>query len=174
MIPQVSPDLRPPDGPLADPAFVAGLRPIPSGPVHTGAPRPASDLVGVTPGGSSVEFQIDSTDQAILLVFLSTRCEGCDGFWRGLKDSDAAAFPSSVSAVVVTRGPTRVASTDVEAAARGISRVPVIMSDAGWVDYGVTGYPFFVLVDPASRTVVAETVGFGWPDVHAMIRAAGY
>jgi hypothetical protein len=36
----------------------------------------------------------------------------------------------------------------------------------------VTGYPFFVLVDAPNRTVVGETVGFGWSDVISMIGAA--
>jgi hypothetical protein len=51
--------------------------------------------------------------------------------------------------------------------------VPLVMSDAAWADYRVTGYPFFVLVDAAHGTVVGETVGFGWSDVRSMIDASG-
>jgi hypothetical protein len=60
----------------------------------------------------------------------------------------------------------------VEAASGRLGSVPVVMTDAAWSDYRVTGYPFLVLVDPETRTVIGETVGFGWSDVHAMIRAA--
>jgi len=48
----------------------------------------------------------------------------------------------------------------------------VIMSEEAWTEYRVLGYPFFVLVDPSTRTVLGETVGFGWSDVVSMIRAA--
>ena len=50
--------------------------------------------------------------------------------------------------------------------------VPVVMSDAAWNDYRVTGYPFFVLVDAVRGVIVGETVGFGWPDVRALIEAS--
>src|SRR5664280_3101984 len=72
-----------PGGPLSDPAFVAGLRPIPSGSA-TGQPYwPASDLKGTRPAGSSIEIRIADAGHPILLVFLNTRCDGCDEFWRG-------------------------------------------------------------------------------------------
>jgi hypothetical protein len=77
-----------------------------------------------------------------------------------------------VSTVVVTKGPATTEPAAVEQVAAGITRVPVIMSDEAWTDYRVTGYPFFVLVDAPARTVVGETVGFGWPDVISMVRTA--
>jgi len=52
--------------------------------------------------------------------------------------------------------------------------VPVVMSDAAWADYRVTGYPFFVLVDAAQGVIVGETVAFGWSDVRALIEASGH
>jgi hypothetical protein len=33
----------------------------------------------------------------------------------------------------------------------------------------VTGYPFFVLVDPAARRIVREAVAFGMEDVLALL-----
>ncbi len=47
------------------------------------------------------------------------------------------------------------------------------MSDTPWADYRVTGYPFFVLVDPAARRVIGETVAFGMEDVLALLGATG-
>ena len=47
------------------------------------------------------------------------------------------------------------------------------MGDETWADYRVTSYPFFVLVDPVTATVVGETVGFGWSDVISMISSSG-
>jgi hypothetical protein len=74
--------------------------------------------------------------------------------------------------VIVTKGPETVARREIERVAVGINRIPVIMSEEAWTEYRVLGYPFFVLVDPSTRTVLGETVGFGWSDVVSMIRAA--
>jgi hypothetical protein len=161
----------PKGGPLSDPGFVAGLRPIPSGAVGAPSAWPATDIVGVSPAGNPVEARIGQFGGLVLLAFLTTRCDGCEEFWRGLADSDRTDLPGSVSTVVVTKGPATTAPAAVEQVAAGIT-VPVIMSDEAWTDYRVTGYPFFVLVDALARTVIGETVGFGWSDVISMIRTA--
>jgi hypothetical protein len=165
-----------PDGrqsPLSDPAFVAGLRPIPSQSPDVTTGWPASDVVGKTPQGAPVEIVIGGLDGPLLLAFLHTECDGCEEFWRGLADGGGVELPGSVSVAIVTKGPGTIAPEDVQQAARGVNRVPVVMSDRAWTDYRVLGYPFFVLVDPVSDTVRGETVGFGWSDVISMIRAAG-
>jgi hypothetical protein len=160
-----------PEGPLTDPAFVAGLRPIPSTPPGAGAPWPAADIVGVSPAGASVGALMGGSDGLVLLAFLATRCEGCEEFWRGLRDGADVDLPGSVTVVAVTRGPGTISPADLDEVATGIDGA-VIMSDAAWTDYRVSGYPFFVLVEVRSRRVVGETVGFGWPDVASMVRAA--
>ena len=163
--------------PLSDPEFVSGLRPIPSAgpPGSVGhATWSASDIVGVRPSGEPVSFRIDEHQGAVLVAFLAIRCDGCDEFWRGFRDRADSELPTGVSTIVVTKGPTSLAATDVELVAAGINSLPVIMSDEAWNDYRVTGYPFFVLVDAGARSIVGETVGFGWPDVLSMIRSAGY
>jgi hypothetical protein len=158
---------------MDDPSFVAGLRPIPSGPLAPSERRPATDLVGVSPAGDGVEVLLRDLDRPVLLCFLHVRCDGCEQFWRGLADAAESEpeLPDTVSAVVVTKGPGSVESAAVARAAAGVTRVPVVMSDAAWADYRVSAYPFFVLVDPGSTSVVGETVGFGWSDVRTMIGA---
>ena len=153
-----------PQSPLSDPGFVAGLRPIPSHPDGTAPDWPATDLAGVRPDGTPVVIDLAAASRPVLMVFLTTECDGCDQFWRGLSDP-----PPDVDAVVVTRGPGAVASLDVANLASGLSRVPVVMSDAAWSDYRVTGYPFLVLVEPATRRILGESVGFGWPDVDVLL-----
>lgn len=157
---------------MSDATFVAGLRPIPTG-SHPGEPRPAADIVGTTPQGGDVELRIDLFDQLVLLAFLHTECDGCDEFWSGFAGDSGVTMPTSVSPVIVTKGADTISAADVERLAQGIHRLPVVMSDRAWGDYQVLGYPFFVLVDPSSGTVVGETVGFGWSDVISMIRATG-
>jgi hypothetical protein len=146
---------------------MAGLRPIPSQPDGAAPDWPATDLVGVRPDGTPVAIDLAATSRPVLLVFLTTECDGCDQFWRGLADP-----PTDVDAVVVTRGPTVVASFDIANLATGLSRVPVVMSDAAWSDYRVTGYPFLVLVEPATRRILGESVGFGWSDVDMLLASS--
>jgi hypothetical protein len=179
MTPSIStdrPDHEPREGrpdPRWDPAFRAGLRPIPSGPVESSRQQTAADIKGVRPSGASVEVVISATEQPVLLLcFLHVRCDGCEEFWRALKDSTAPVLPADLSAVVVTRGPESMDPAEVERAALGIHQVPVVMSDQAWDDYRVLGYPFFVLVDPEGGTVIGETVGLGWSDVLSMVEAS--
>jgi len=149
-------------GPLSDPEFVAGLRPVPSGLDNSAPTWPAVDLVGVRPDGSPLVIELAGRSRPVLLVFLTIDCDGCDLFWNGLADG-----PAEVDVVAVTKGPTEVSPHEVAARATG----PVVMSGAAWVDYRVTGYPFLVLVDPSARRIVAESVGFAWSDIEAMLAA---
>lgn len=158
--------------PLADPAFLAGLRPIPTGPLVPSEQRPAVDLEGEDPTGDPVEIRIATRAGPVLLCFLQTRCDGCEEFWRGLGAPPGSGWPDGLSLVAVTHGPDTVDRSEVARLSAGTGTVPVVMSDRAWDDYRITGYPFFVLVDPGPSLVVGETVGFGWSDVRAMVEAA--
>jgi hypothetical protein len=94
---------------------------------------------------------------------------GCRAFWDVLRRVEDSHLPDDVSSVVVTRGPSVVAFEEVTASAVGFRQVPVIMSDQAWTDYRVTSYPFFVVAEARSRTVIAETVGLGWDDVLSLL-----
>jgi hypothetical protein len=163
-----------PASPLSDPEFVAGLRPIPSGSLGHETARAAPDIVGTDPAGRPITIRIDSFAGPILVAFLHINCDGCDEFWRGFRDSSRTEVPSATAAAIVTKGPATVPAVEIEEAATGISETPVVMSDDAWTGYRVLGYPFFVLVDPLTRTVIGETVGFGWQDVVSMVRATGH
>jgi hypothetical protein len=154
---------------------VAGLRPVPFGPLAPGTRRPAADIVGMTTEGAPIEVRIGHPGPPLLVAFLHTRCDGCDQFWRGLGGGAGSELPASVDAVVVTKGGGQVAADEVRALAlRCDPRVPVVMSDQAWSDYQVLGYPCFVLVDRIGGVIVGETTAFGWSDVASMIREAGY
>jgi hypothetical protein len=157
---------------MADPGFVAGLRPIPAGPAVAPVPWSASDIVGEDLEGHPTDVRLHALAGPLLLCFLQTQCDGCDEFWQGLGAPPDAEWPDGLSVVAVTKGPGTVDRSEVVRVAAAAGQVPVVMSDQAWADYRVTGYPFFVLVDASAGTVVGETVGFGWSDVHAMIRAA--
>ncbi len=164
--------------PLTDPLFLGGLRPVPTGGVGGAIGWPAASIVGKDPTGNPLTIAVDETDhRPLLLAFLSVDCLGCHEFWVGFADrpdGSGLCEPglSSVRAVVVTKGPEHVAPGDVAAVSVEMGSVPVVMSEGAWSDYRVSGYPFFVVVDPTARTVLAETVGMGWSDVHAILPKA--
>jgi hypothetical protein len=160
----------PMSGPLSDPAFVAGLRPIPSGPLPGEPAGPTEDIVGTDPSGCPVTFRIDDVAGHLLLLFLHVHCDGCDEFWRGLREIDPNTLAPSIAMLAVTKGPGSVDRHEVERAAAG-SRSVTVMSDKAWIDYRVTGYPHLILVDPSVRSIVAETVGFGWADVDSIVQS---
>lgn len=153
--------------PLDDPEFVAGLRTVPSGVGVAPVPWSAADISGVTPEGAPLVVEFGTRRGTVLLVFLSTHCDGCDVFWRGARD----AAPAEVDIVIVTKGPGGVSAAEVGQLAEGMA-TPVVLSDRAWTDYRVTGYPFLVLVDPTSRKVLGESVGFGWSDIATLLDQA--
>ncbi len=157
-----------PANPLDDPGFVAGLRPVPSGIGDAPTAWPAADVAGVAPDGTPVALDLDARHRPVLLVFLSTNCDGCDLFWRGL----AVQAPRGVDAVVVTKRPAAVPDYELSVLADAMA-APVVLSDRAWADYRVTGYPFLVLVDPATRRILGESVGFGWSDVATLLGDPG-
>jgi hypothetical protein len=72
---------------------------------------------------------------------------------------------------VVTREEPLADRREVLALSQGVDRWPVVMSDAAWSDFDVYGYPFFVLLDGTSRSVVGETIGFDWTDVERLLES---
>lgn len=139
--------------------------------VQPEAGRAAADIVGVTPTGERIEIHIDGVGGgrgSLLIAFLTARCDGCDIFWQGFGERRPSAqppLPPDVTPVIVTKGPKAIDPAEVVRLGAATGDVAVVMSDAAWDEYRVFGYPFFVLVDVVTRTVVAETVGFGWDDL---------
>jgi hypothetical protein len=156
-------------GPLSDPEFVAGLRPVPSGLEGHSVAWPAVELDGVTPDGAPVRVALEGLDGSLLLAFLATRCDGCETFWNGLGAGGPLGGLRSVRVVVVTKGPSGADPAEVRRLAAELGPVAVVMSDTAWAEYRVSGYPFFVLVDPVAKRVVGETVAFGMEDVLALL-----
>jgi len=148
---------------------VAGLRPVPSAIGDAPVAWSAADLSGVDPDGMPIRVDLASSLRPGLLVFLSTNCDGCDLFWTGLRRD----LPPGVDVVVVTKGPANVRADEVAVTAADVP-VSVVMSDAAWADFRVTSYPFLVLVEPHTRRILGESVGFGWSDVAALLDSGGH
>ncbi len=155
---------------LSDPAYLAGLRPIPTGALSTPRPVPTHRISGQTPGGEHVDVTLGGSGR-VLLCFLATRCDGCDSFWHGLGDETPEPLPSDVSCVIITKSAPDADVAEVQGLSGGISRWPVVMTSEAWHLFEAFSYPFFVLVDGESHDVIGETVGFGWADVRMMMSA---
>src|SRR5579875_2121234 len=109
----------------------------------------APTLVGATAGGDPVRLDFAGGDGApTLLAFLGTGCTSCQPFWAALGQGG---LPPAVQTVIVTRGSDRESPARVRALAPAGSAV--VMSPTAYADYGVSGTPYFVLVE---RTIVGE------------------
>lgn len=155
-------------GRLSDPAYLAGLRPIPTGTLPTPRPAPTDRISGHAPRGEPVEVSLRRSGR-ILLCFLATRCDGCDSFWQGLGDGASEPLPADVSCVILTKSASEADVVEVQRLSEEIGRWPVVMTSEAWHQFQVLSYPFFVLVEGASCDIVGETVGFGWADVRTMV-----
>ena len=128
----------------------------------------AADLTGTRPDGTPVTIPISGTRASTLLAFLGSTCLTCDGLWRGADRADRGARDLRI--VVVTRGPEVESSRLV--ASKAPRSVPVVMSEAAWVAYGVRAAPAFVVVDASSGTPISIDVSTRWPGVIDAARAA--
>ena len=158
-----------PTNPLTDPHFVAGLRPVPVGdrrrtgghgarPTCPGWIRTASLSASIS-GPPCVRAARVPVDQLRRLRPVlggppgrpAVRCR------RGRRDQGAG----------------RRAASEVAAAA---AASPLLWScpTPAWVDYRVTSYPFLVLVEPRTRRILGESVGFGWSDVAVLLDAGDH
>lgn len=137
----------------------------------------APELSGVTPAGDPVRIETGSGAR-LVAAFLTSSCTTCGTFWTALgTDGGAAGAPgvegateeaASPAMVVVTPDPT---TEDRRAVARlAPASTPVVMSTEGWIRWGVSGSPFFVVV--ADGMIVAEGVASDWDELLALIPAA--
>ena len=131
----------------------------------------AFDVEGVTPAGEAAAIGLVGARRRTLIAFLSTTCAGCAGLWHSLRDP-AELAADGMSVVVVTKGPNEESVDELRRLAPASVPVPVLMSTQAWRDYGVTGAPYFVLVDGPTGRVVGEGVAARWGQVRALLGQA--
>lgn len=140
-------------------------------PTTVGPPStPAVDLVGVDPAGAPLTVPVATGSAPVLLVFLSSGCDGCRPFWPAAADPASLGVAEGERVVVVARDP---GAEDVAALRRLV--VPgstAVCCSAAWSAYRVQGPPFFALVDPGVGRVVTEGVAWAVPQVAAEVGRA--
>ena len=145
----------------------------PSGLPGPTAGRPASlpghDVSGLGLDDGAVAVRVVGVEHDTILVFLSSGCSTCAGFWEAMADPDLA-LPQGARLVVVTQGPDREhVGLVAELAPR---HVPLVLSNAAWTDYAVPGSPYVVLVDGPSGRVVGEGTAPSFEQVLSMLGRA--
>ena len=172
---------RPVDG--TDPSgfrTVDGVQPLPHPVVAGGsiardasadAEWPAAhDIVGVGLTGEVVAARTAGVRHDTVLVFLSSGCTGCDGFWRQFADPSALPDFGGGRMLVITNGPE---SESISALAeKAPADIDLIMSSEAWADYGVPGSPYVVVVDGVSGRVKGEGSGTSLSQVSGLVRQA--
>jgi hypothetical protein len=149
-------------------------------PIPTYRDHPATspkDIVGVTPVGSPVVIGIagsGGSTQPVLLLFLSSSCQGCQDLWNGTA-ALRQELPAGVRTVIVTRGAEQEDVSAVADLAPAVADLTpdgteVVMSSAAYRDYRVAGPPFLVVVDRGE--VRTEGVAWGVSETAQAVRAA--
>ncbi|CAA9224804.1 MAG: hypothetical protein AVDCRST_MAG76-895 [uncultured Acidimicrobiales bacterium] len=151
---------RPPRPPSQLPGPTAG-RP---------ASLPGHDVSGLGLDDGAVAVRVVDVDHDTILVFLSSGCSTCGGFWEALGHPDLA-LPEGTRLVIVTQGPDREHVSLVAELAP--AHLPLVLSSAAWHDYAVPGSPYVVLVDGPSGRVVGEGTAPSFEQVLSMLGRAG-
>jgi hypothetical protein len=122
-------------------------------------------LSGSTLTGDVVKLDFEAAGGApTLLAFLTSGCSTCAGFWETLGEPR---LPPGVQIVVVTHNSERERLTRLRRLAP--PGVAGGRSSEAWVQYGVPGSPYFVLVDGAIRGEGAAT---SWTALSSLVTDA--
>lgn len=154
------------DGPRSP---VANVRPGVALPRGAGAEAQGRDLVGIDPDGDAVKIAVSGTAHSTLLLFLSSGCLSCRGFWDALADPAANGLRPSIRPVAVTKGPDHESLSAVAALAPG--QVATVLSSQAWDDYDVPVAPYAILVEP-SGMVVGEGASATWVQLRDLMHQA--
>jgi hypothetical protein len=127
----------------------------------------AHDVVGEDLRGRPVHVELAGGGTgSTLLAFLTSGCSVCLTFWNELgPDTDT---PGDARLVVVAKGRAEEPPATLARLAR--PGVEVVASSGAWVDYGIPGSPYFVLVEQG--VVTGEGSATSWPSVRDLLQQA--
>ena len=146
-----------------------GVRPGVALPRGSGSVATGADLVGIDPAGDAVKVTVSGTDQATLLLFLTSGCLTCRVFWDVLADPATMGLRPSIRAVAVTKGPDEESLTSLAALAG--PHVTTVLTSEAWDAYGVPVAPYAILVDPSGR-VIGEGAAATWTQLRELMHQA--
>ena len=130
----------------------------------------AHDIAGVGLAGEVISIRTVAVAHDTAIIFLSSGCSGCTGFWEQLADPRSLSLLGPSRLVVVTKGPEEENPELLrELCSRGVD---LVMSSTAWSDYEVPGSPFVVVVDGQTGRVKGEGSGGSLQQVAGLIRQA--
>ncbi len=140
---------------------------LPRGDAASGA---VADLVGVDPWGDPISVAVVGAAHRTLLVFLSSGCLTCQGFWQAFAAPDQLGLRADVRPVIVVKGAAHESLSRVQELAPAL--VPVVATSDAWEAYGIPVAPYFVLVDGGSERVLGEGAAGTWEQVRNLLDQA--
>lgn len=136
----------------------------------------APTLVGVTPGGQPITIQPGG--RPVVVIFLAHWCPHCQAEVPRLQDwIDQTGGPTGVDLYAVATGtdPNRPNFPPGSWLEREGFTPPVLLddeSDTAGMAYGVTSFPYWVVLDPEGRVVVRLAGELGRDGIEALFQAA--
>lgn len=128
----------------------------------------AVDVAGVTPDGATLTIPLETPDEPVLLVFLSTTCGICTSIWERLRDAGLP-LGSGVRPVVVTKDAPPEDLERIREMGAADQELTVVLSSEAWIDYEVPGSPYLMVVAGRPGSVVDEGSVTGWDGLAAMV-----
>ena len=132
---------------------------------------PAFDLTGTTPDGRAKAVGVVGVEHSTLLVFLTSGCGTCAGFWQAFGRGEASGLPGrDTRLVIVTKGANEESPSAISELAPAAH--VTLMSTSAFDDYGVPVSPYLILVDGPEGRVVGEGAAASWDQVANLLRQA--
>lgn len=130
----------------------------------------AHDIVGQGLSGEVVSVRTVAVPHDTVLVFLSSGCSGCTGFWEQFADGTAVAAVGRSRLLVVTKS----AEEESISLLRELCPpgVDLVMSSTAWSDYEVPGSPYVIVVDGRTGRVKGEGSGVSLQQVSGLMQQA--
>ena len=130
----------------------------------------AHDIAGVGLSGEVISLRTVAVPHDTVLVFLSSGCAGCGGFWEDFAERGGSTPLGGSRVLVITKDAGEESVTLLEEL-----RPPgldLVMSSAAWADYDVPGSPYVVVVDGHTGRVKGEGSGTSLRQVSGLIHQA--
>ena len=130
----------------------------------------AHDIVGEGLSGEVISVRTVAVPHDTVLVFLSSGCSGCTGFWEQFADGTAVGAVGRNRLLVVTKS----AEEESISLLRELSPpgVDLVMSSTAWADYDVPGSPYVIVVDGRTGRVKGEGSGVSLQQVSGLMQQA--
>ncbi len=129
-----------------------------------------ADITGSTLDGGTIAISMSANSGNTLIAFLSSGCSTCQSFWKSFRNPNNSQLSGSPRVIIVTRDMAEESKSALMNLAP--SEIPVVMSNQAWIDYGVPGAPFFVMVQGGTSKIIGEGTTKTWNQLRDLVNQA--